>query len=150
MTFYFNKAIYSDVQSWKVLEIDEIKGEATVIEVKKEPQNLEFVPGGFSAVCVNNNSAFIDAPIVEVQGAKPFKVYKRKDGKWYKKCNVGYSLDKRIVDVNDIKLENNEKIEITDFTINVIKLKKNGQPKVCYSYFGELSDKCKYFYDYNF
>ena len=150
MTLYFNKALYSDVQSWKVLELDEKTGEATVIEVKKEPQNLEFVPGGFSAVCVNNNSAFIDAPIVEVQGAKPFKVYRKKDGKWYKKCNVGYSLDKRIVDLNNISLNDDEKLEITDTTVNVIKLRKNGQPRVCYSYFGKLSDKCNYFYDYNF
>ena len=35
MTLYINKALYTDVQSWKVIELDEEKGEATVIEVEK-------------------------------------------------------------------------------------------------------------------
>lgn len=150
MTYYFNKKLYTDVQSWKVIELDEVKGEATVIEVKKEPKKLEFVAGGFVAHCVNNYSAFIDAPIVEVEGAKPFKIYKRKDGKWYKKNKVGCSIDKRLVDLSNLKVEDDESIEITDSTINIIKLKKNGQPRTHYSYFGEMSEICNYFYDYNF
>ena len=150
MTYYFNKKLYTDVQSWKVIELDETKGEATVIEVKKEPQNLEFVPGGFAAHCTNNHSAFMNAPIVEVDGAKPFKVYKRKNGKWYTKHKVGYSIDKRLVDLDNIKTADDEMVEITDLTVNFIKLKKNGQPRTCYSYFGEMSESCNYFYDYNF
>lgn len=58
MEKYFNKKLYTDVQSWKVIELDEVKGEATVIAVEKEPQNLEFVEGGFAAHCVNNYEAF--------------------------------------------------------------------------------------------
>ena len=35
MEKYFNKKLYTDVQSWKVIELDEVKGEATVIAVEK-------------------------------------------------------------------------------------------------------------------
>ena len=34
MEKYFNKKLYTDVQSWKVIELDEVKGEATVIAVE--------------------------------------------------------------------------------------------------------------------
>ena len=39
MEKYFNKKLYTDVQSWKVIELDEVKG-------------------GFAAHCVNNYEAF--------------------------------------------------------------------------------------------
>ena len=42
MTYYFNKKLYTDVQSWKVIELDETKGEATVIEVKKECLTIKY------------------------------------------------------------------------------------------------------------
>lgn len=152
MEKYFNKKLYTDVQSWKVIELDEVKGEATVIAVEKEPQNLEFVEGGFAAHCVNNYEAFQNAPIVEVKGAQPFKVYRKKDGVWYKKNKVGYSLDKRFVDLEDLKskIEDNEVIEVDEFSVNVLKVKKNGEFKTSFSKFGEMEDVCRYFYDYNF
>lgn len=152
MEKYFNKKLYTDVQSWKVIELDEVKGEATVIAVEKEPQNLEFIKGGFAAHCVNNYEAFQNAPVVEMKGAKPFKVYRKKDGAWYKKNKVGYSLDKRFVDLEDLKskIEDNEVIEVDEFSVNVLKVKKNGQLRTTFTKFGEMEDVCRYFYDYNF
>ena len=49
---FINRRIYTDIESWEVLELDEGKGTATVVEVARDfkPQ---WVPGGFSAICVN-------------------------------------------------------------------------------------------------
>lgn len=150
MEKYFNKKLYTDVQSWKVIELDEVKGEATVIAVKKEPQNLEFVKGGFAAHCVNNYEAFQNAPIVEVKGAQPFKVYRRKDGVWYKKNKVGYSIDKRGVNKSDLVIADDEILEEDEFSYHFIKVTKTGKPRTCYTKFGEMSNECRYYYDYNF
>lgn len=150
MTKYFNKRLYTDVESWKVIELDEVKGEATIIKVEKIPHNLEFITGGFAAHCVNNQEAFQNAEIVEVKGAEPFKVYRRKDGLWYRKQKVGYSIDKRCVNKNDLVIAEDEIMEEDEFSYHFIKVTKTGKPRTCYTKFGEMSDECHYYYDYNF
>lgn len=152
MTLYINKALYTDVQSWKVIELDEEKGEATVIEVEKKPENLNYELGGFVAHFSNLNEAFRNAPIVEVKNAKPFKLYRRKNG-WFKKQNVGYSLDKRIVDLNNLKEEQNTTIVVDEFSVHFLKTTKTGKLKETFTKFCDLnamSENCNYFYDYNF
>ena len=108
MEKYFNKKLYTDVQSWKVIELDEVKG------------------------------------------AQPFKVYRRKDGVWYKKNKVGYSIDKRGVNKSDLVIADDEILEEDEFSYHFIKVTKTGKPRTCYTKFGEMSNECRYYYDYNF
>ena len=150
MTLYINKRLYTDVESYKVIEMNEKGDVATVIKVEKVPQNLQFEVGGFAAHCVNNEEAFDNAPIVEVEGAKPFKVKLRKNGYWYKENDVGYSIDKRLVDMDKIELQPDEIMEVDDFSVHILKLTKTGKRKKCYTKFGKMSEKCLYYYDYNF
>ena len=48
------------------------------------------------------------------------------------------------------KIEDNEVIEVDEFSVNVLKVKKNGQLRTTFTKFGEMEDVCRYFYDYNF
>lgn len=41
-------------------------------------------------------------------------------------------------------------IELDEFSVNVLKVKKNGQLRTTFTKFGEMEDVCRYFYDYNF
>lgn len=150
MTYYFNKRLYTDVESWKVIELDEVKGEATIIKVEKIPHDLKFIEGGFAAHCVNNYEAFQNAPIVEVKGAEPFKVYRRKNGVWYRKQPVGYSIDKRMVNKDDLVIADDEILKEDNFSYHFLKVTKTGKQKVCYTPFGNIEEVCRYYYDYNY
>ena len=43
-----------------------------------------------------------------------------------------------------------EVIEVDEFSVYVLKVKKNGQLRTTFTKFGEMEDVCRYFYDYNF
>ena len=70
-----------------------------------------------------------------------------------KKQNVGYSLDKRIVDLNNLKKEPNTTIVVDEFSVHFLKTTKTGKLKETFTKFCDLnamSENCNYFYDYNF
>ena len=149
MTYFINKKLYTDIQSYQVLDINEETNEATVVEVVKQPLNLQFADDG---TCLNNNAAFNHNNIVVKEGAQPFKIYRRKDGKWYKKNNSGWSIDKRLTTYKNLEenLKENETIVEDEYCYHVLKTTKTGKLRTHYTYFGEMSEKCNYFYDYNF
>lgn len=77
---FLNVRSYSDVTSYRVFDIDEAKGTAMAVEVKREFKP-EFVPGGFSAVCINQEDQN-QAPWTDKEGAKPFAITRNNKGIW--------------------------------------------------------------------
>lgn len=57
MKKYINHRIYTDVKSYLVTEIDEVKGTAIAIEVEKRI-TLKMIPGGFAGHCPDLQSEF--------------------------------------------------------------------------------------------
>ena len=94
MTEYINKRIYKDTKSYKVLEKNNDDDYIVVIEVEKIPTNLVWK----NRKCINAEEAFESAPITEVKNAKPFQLFKNKNGIWgvYKK--VGHTIPKKVFD----------------------------------------------------
>ena len=61
MKKYINKRIYTDVESYLVTEIDEVKGTAMAIEVEKRIKP-KMIPGGFAAHCPDLHREFAQNP----------------------------------------------------------------------------------------
>ena len=81
MKKYINKRIYTDVESYLVTEIDEVKGTAMAVAVEKRIKP-KMIPGGFAAHCPDLNREFAEAEPVIRKGAKPFQIKRNKDGIW--------------------------------------------------------------------
>ena len=81
MSKYINKRIYTDVESYLVTEIDEVKGTAMAIEVEKQIRP-KMIPGGFAAHCPDLDREFAEAEPVIRKGAKAFPIKRNKDGIW--------------------------------------------------------------------
>ena len=79
MKKYINKRIYTDVESYLVTEIDEVKGTAMAVAVEKRIKP-KMIPGGFAAHCPDLNREFAEAEPVIRKGAKPFQIKRNKDG----------------------------------------------------------------------
>ena len=92
MSKYINKRIYTDVESYLVTEIDEVKGTAMAIEVEKRIKP-KMIPGGFAAHCPDLHREFAEAEPVICKGAKPFQIKRNKDGIWgFKHAVVALAL----------------------------------------------------------
>ena len=145
MTEYINKKVYKDIKSYKVLEKDENNGVATVIEVEKIPTDLVWE----NRKCINAEKAFEKAPISEIKNAKPFQVFKNKNGVWgiYKK--VSHSIPKKVFELTNMK--NSSEYEYSDdgSIVYVYETNKNGKIKTIFEKFGDIESECRYFYDYN-
>lgn len=148
---YINRRIYTDVESWLVTDIDEVKGTATAVEVKKEIKPT-FIPGGFFGHCPNLSEEFKNAePVVS---GTPFEIVRNKKGDWgYWRDNViAYGKVNAFASawVEEMK-KTPEKVEITaDGNLFVYELTKTGKRKRKFEVLGQLSDYCGYFYDFNF
>lgn len=70
MKKYINKRIYTDVESYLVTEIDEVKGTAMAVEVEKRIKP-KMIPGGFAGHCPDLNREFAEAEPVIRKGANP-------------------------------------------------------------------------------
>ena len=79
MKKYINKRIYTDVESYLVTEIDEVKGTAMAVAVEKQIKP-KMIPGGFAAHCPDLNREFAEAEPVIRKGAKAFPIKRNKDG----------------------------------------------------------------------
>jgi hypothetical protein len=145
MTEYINKKVYKDTKSYKVLEKDDYNGVATVIEVEKIPNNLIWE----NRKCVNAKEAFENAPITEVKNAKPFQIFKNKNGIWgiYKK--VGHNVPRKIFEATNMKNTVEYEYSEDGNMVIVYESNKNGKIKTIFEKFGDIENTCKYFYDYN-
>ena len=151
---FINRRIYTDIESWEVLELDEGKGTATVVEVARDfkPQ---WVPGGFSAICVNIAEQR-NAPVVRKRGAEPFAVVRHR-GVW------GYWTDARLFGchVSALKPEGIRKFQETPNavfetdgdgreTVSVYEFTKSGKRKRKFIKLGCIEPRCEQFHDFNF
>lgn len=69
---YINKLIYTDVESYEVFKENE---QLMAVKVKREPIiKPEYVPGGFSAVCINERELYQEGNYKIVEEGAPFKL----------------------------------------------------------------------------
>lgn len=155
MAHYINRRIHTDIKSWMVYDLDEAKGTAMALEVEKriEPR---MVPGGFSAVCVNNADFHQTDEATPMDGAEPFAITRNKNGVW------GFWHDRQLTSipadsVTDINamLAANPKAILEDCGasgrwITWYELTPKGKRKGTFEKLGKLENTCRYFYDYNF
>ena len=151
MSKYINKRIYTDVESYLVTDIDEIKGTAMAIEVEKRI-TPKMIPGSFAANCPNLDQEFDAAQPVVKDGAKAFQIKRNKDGIWGFKHEVG-ALALPVKGMKEEWLESKKddpNAEIKGDYIFIYETTKTGKRKTTFEKLGTLSDTCGYFYDYNF
>lgn len=151
MKKYINKRIYTDVESYLVTGIDEVKGTAMAIEVEKRIKP-KMIPGGFAAHCPDLQREFAEAEPVIRKGAKPFQIKRNKDGIWgFKHAVVALALP--VAGMTEEWLESKKddpNAEIKGDYIFLYETTKTGKRKTTFEKLGTLSDTCEYFYDYNF
>ena len=151
MNKYINKRIYTDIESYLVTDIDEIKGTAMAIEVEKRI-TPKMIPGSFAANCPDLDREFVEAEPVIRKGAKPFQIKRNKDGIWGFKHEV-VALVLPVKGMKEEWLENKKddpNAEIKGDYIFLYETTKAGKRKTTFEKLGTLSDICGYFYDYNF
>lgn len=151
MKKYINKRIYTDVESYLVTGIDEVKGTAMAIEVEKRIKP-KMIPGGFAAHCPDLHREFAEAEPVIRKGAKPFQIKRNKDGIWGFKHEV-VALALPVDGMTEEWLESKKddpNAEIKGDYIFLYETTKTGKRKTTFEKLGTLSDTCEYFYDYNF
>lgn len=151
MKKYINKRIYTDVESYLVIGIDEVKGTAMAIEVEKRIKP-KMIPGGFAAHCPDLQREFAEAEPVIRKGAKPFQIKRNKDGIWGFKHEV-VALALPVAGMTEEWLESKKddpNAEIKGDYIFLYETTKTGKRKTTFEKLGTLSDTCEYFYDYNF
>lgn len=84
---YANMIGYSDIEPYEVVRvINEKTLEIRMMHAELDPEwKPEFVPGGFSAICVNHESQkWIISPAVDCQ---TIRIRRHKDGRWYSNGN---------------------------------------------------------------
>jgi len=148
---YINRRIYTDVESWLVTDIDEAKGTATAVEVKKEIKPT-FIPGGFFGHCPNLPEEFRNAEPVVV--GEPFPIIRNKKGEWgfWRDVVIAYGNVNAFTPewVENMK-KTPEKFDIdSDGNLFVYELTKGGKRKRKFDVLGKISEHCGYFYDFNF
>ena len=151
MNKYINKRIYTDIESYLVTEIDEIKGTAMAIEVEKRI-TPKMIPGSFAANCPDLDREFAEAEPVICKGAKAFPIKRNKDGIWGFRTEV-IALALPVKGMKEEWLESKKNVpaaEIKGDYIFLYETTKTGKRKVKFEKLGTLSDYCAYFYDYNF
>lgn len=145
---YINKKGYTDIVCYRVFNIDEKNNTAMAIEVVRDfkPQ---FEPGGFSAICLNNNEQ-VYSPIKDKEGEKPFKIICKK-GIW------GVIRPKEIVSIHetslhdkDLFLRENPEAILEDGWVRIYERTPKGKIKTYFDAFGVLTNNPNPYYDYNF
>lgn len=140
---FLNEYCYTDCNSWLLYNVSGDKAMAVSVERDFKP---EFVPGGFSAICVNNEKQHL-API-KITGT-PVELIKRKGewGRWVVK-NMGGLYPP----------ESYEKLVALGHTLHrcedgwsyPIELTKTGKPRMTFAKYGKSEKHCAAFHDYNF
>ena len=89
---YANQLGYSDINPYEVVRVVSDKClEVRAMAAERNPEwKPEFVPGGFSAVCLNQNSQEWD--INSDPNARAIRIRLRKNGQWYAASGARYAL----------------------------------------------------------
>lgn len=148
---YFNKMLYTDVESWKVLSINRHAKTCLVQPCRRIPKDLEFAEDG---TCLNNHSAYIGSDI-ECFGEKILLEYRK--GKWgrWMWCGWTAKIDEVDWDVANSPEYREKYFVCVNKDTGIVQFQektKGGKPKKGWSVFcgGKMSNHCNYFYDYNF
>lgn len=151
MTQYINVKGYSDTKSFRVFDINGNKAMAIEVEKRIQPN---MVPGGFSAICLNNDDFNKTNEVFDVDGAVPFEIECRK-GIWGKvrpqmvfcfPYNGLKDPEQFIKDNPGTVIEEKGGIK---WLVGYDRTSK-GKIKTRFEKLGKLCDTCRYYYDYNF
>lgn len=151
MRKFINRRIYTDVESFLITDIDEVRGTATAIQVEKRI-TARCIPGGFAGHCPNLDKEFADAEPIPCADAKPFRITRNKDGIWgFRHAVIALSLPLNGLDPQWVEDHRDSPgVEIVDDYLFIYETTKSGKRKTTFEKLGTLSDYCGYFYDYNF
>lgn len=160
---YINHRIFTDIESYKVLSIN--GNTATCVPVKRVSKiKANFVPGGFVGTVLNNAEMFSDenSDIVEC-GDVVELVYKKHKGKMVWGCmrhnfylnNPMESEEAADKYVNEINAANDgygaEKSCVEGrWWVTVFDVTPKGKPRMRFEPYGDMSNECHYYYDFNF
>lgn len=152
---FINHRIYTDIESYRVLEINGTKGRA--IQVKKNPVGLESIPGGFAAFFPNQHEAYRNSnDVVEV--GEPFNIELR-NGVWGRWTYDGMCFYGITAEGVERQMAHSEKMgdrceafeqEDGTFNIRITFLTPKGNPRRKFVKLGVLEDECRYFYNHAF
>lgn len=161
---YINKLIHTDINSYEVFEDN---GELKAVKVKRESTiKPEYISGGFSVICTNEEELYKDGNYKIVEDGKPFKIELKNGfyGFWHTDVlHFGW------LDLNEMSkdefIEANKKcgwdetktafefgeIENNQLFYRQILLTKGGKYKRAFEKLGNRLDKeCCEYYDRNF
>lgn len=150
--YFLNVKQYTDVRSYGVWNIHD--GKARAIEVEKHIKPV-MVPGGFSAVCLNNDDFSKTEEVHVVSGAEPIDIQMRKGGVWghWEDCSISmqewnaFKDPEAILDTNPTA----RKIVLDGHAyIAWYLLTPKGKPRRRFVKLGIFDKVCRYYYDYNF
>lgn len=156
-TMFINKLIWTDVNSYKVFDIQ--GNHAKAIRVKKNPNMdyMTFIPGGFVGHYPEQHDAYrFSNDIVEEGEAFDIECRKGIWGHWRYDGFVFFGITAEGVErqmAHSAKVGNLcEAYQDEDgtFTIRIFFLTKTGKKKRTFHKLGVLEEECRYFYDHNF
>ena len=158
---YINHRIYTDVETWKIFELN---GKLYAQTCVKEPTiKPDYIPGGFSAICLNNSELYHTGNYKEVLKYEPFEIVKRrgKYGKWIRDCWWSHDVEaffhvqvekwRRGEDVPENAVVEFEKDVDGKEYANCYGLTPSGKYKKVFKILGDkIVDSNGYYYDHNF
>lgn len=145
MKNFINRRLYTDIESWVITNLDEVKGTATAQSVIKV---LPKVEGG--------RPLYGEEDYDKIQpslnpGSAPFKIFRRKDGKWgfwRESCIASLPVDSLMEEGKNSLLAQGGLIE--DGRINFYKMTASGKRAQTFEVLGRICDVCRYYYDHSF
>lgn len=151
MTQYINVKGYSDVKSYRVFNIEGNKAKAIPVEKRITPH---MVPGGFSAICLNNEEFNETNEVFDVEGAEAFEIEYRKGvwGRVLPRTIFCFPYDSMKDPEQFIKDNPGSEIETKNGIRWIVGYDRTPKGKIRTEFkkLGVLCDVCRYYYDYNF
>jgi hypothetical protein len=141
---FLNQYLYTDRHSNLLYNVNGKKGMVVGIEREFTPK---FIPGGFSAHCINNIEQY-RAPIKLVGKPREVELYRGNWGVWRVKPAFGGLIPPATCDKMEAKGVRIHRH--ADGWGYHYELTKSGKPQMEFCKFGKLEEDCAAFYDYNF
>ena len=155
---YINHRIYTDIESYRVFDINGNTAKAVRVKKIPNPEYMDFIPGGFVGHYPNQHDAYRYSDNIVDDGV-PFEIVRHKNGMWgywsldsitfYGINEEGVERQKTFAKERGHKLDTKLEEDGT-YTMRLVLLTKTGKPKRVFVKLGYLEENCYYFYDHNF